>query len=133
MNRQQRKAQDKARLKAASKLFAQKVTPFVELDLETAEVVPKGMTKAYRNNRYTVMVYEDSKTTKGPATCVLIQKLDNSVFHNHWGEIQSIKNAIFGPETVAVEYYPAESQLIDDKNIYWIWIYPEGVLPVPCS
>lgn len=133
MNRQQKRLKDRERLKAASKLFAQKVTAFVELDLKTAKSVPTGMTKAYRNNRYTVMVYEDSKTTAGTATLVMIQKLDNSVFSNHWAEIQKIKNDIFGTETVAVEYYPAESQVIDDQNIYWIWIYPEGVLPVPCS
>ena len=32
-------------------------------------------------------------------------------------------------ETTAVEYYPAQSELIDDHNIYWLWIFPNDVLP----
>jgi len=35
------------------------------------------------------------------------------------------------PETTAVEYYPAKSELVDEANIYWLWIFPEGVLPIP--
>jgi hypothetical protein len=62
---------------------------------------------------------------------VLIQKIDNTPSLNHWSEIQKIKNELFGEETTAVEYYPAQSELIDNHNIYWIWIYPAGILPIP--
>lgn len=87
------------------------------------------MTRAYRNNRYTVMIFDNQKTTKGPATQVLIQQLDDCPIAGHWREIQNIKNEIFGPETVGIEYYPAESNLLDTHNIYWLWIFPPDVIP----
>ena len=103
---------------------------FTEIDLKTAPFIPKGMTKAYSNLKYVVMVYENAKTTHGLATKVLIRNFYETPIVNHWSEIQKIKNEIFGKETVAVEYYPAESELINEKNIYWIWIYPKNVLPI---
>lgn len=77
------------------------------------------------------MVYENHPVSSGLATCALIQKHDDTPIVRHWSEIQKIKNEIFGEATTAVEYYPAQSELIDDHNIYWIWIFPEGALPIP--
>lgn len=122
---------DRQRKKLARKEFQKPVTKFEQIDLTKSEFVPKGMTRAYRNTRYTVMVYDNHHTTKGFATRVMIQKHDNTIIMYHWSELQKIKNEIFGPETTAVEYYPAQSRLIDDHNIYWLWIFPEGVLPIP--
>lgn len=104
---------------------------FITIDLSTAKAVPPGMTRAFRNNRFTVMIYDRSLTTKGVATRVMIQSHYNEPIQRHWSTIQKIKNDIFGEETTAVEYYPAKSKLIDDHNIYWIWIFPEDVLPIP--
>lgn len=77
------------------------------------------------------MVYDGAKTTHGSATQILIQNHFDEPIKNHWSEIQRIKNEIFGSETVAIEYFPAESELINQHNIYWIFIYPEGILPKP--
>lgn len=115
----------------AKKEFKKPVTNFEQIDLSTASFIPKGMTRAYKNTRYTVMVYDNSPTSKGDAIRVMIQKHNDTPILNHWSEIQKIKNEIFGEEVVAIEYYPAESQLIDDFNIYWIWIYPQDILPIP--
>jgi hypothetical protein len=87
------------------------------------------MTRAYRNNRFTVMVYDNCPTTNGPAIQVLIQNHTNTPIVNHWREIQRIKNEIFGAEVMAIEYFPAQSELVDTHNIYWIFIFPEGVIP----
>lgn len=122
---------ERKRKLAAAKEFKKPVTKFQKLDLEKAEFVPKGMTRAYRNSRFTVMVFDNSPTTKGTAIRVMIQKHDNTPFLKHWSEMQNIKNEIFGEETTAVEYYPAKSQLIDDYNIYWFWIFAEGIIPIP--
>jgi len=119
------------RKKAAAKEFKKPVTKFEQLDLSVAPFVPQGMTRAYRNTRFTVMVYDNSRTSTGTATKVMIQKHDNTPIIGHWAQIQSIKNEIFGEETTAIEYYPAKSQLIDDFNIYWFWIFPNGDLPIP--
>jgi len=115
---------------AAQNEFKKPVTAFEQCDLSIMSRIPTGMTKAFRNTRFTVMVYENVRMTTGTATRVMIQKHDDSVFPNHWAEIQKIKNEIFGPETMAIEFFPAESELIDDHNIYWIWIYPPGVIPI---
>ena len=115
----------------AKKEFSKPRTPFREIDLMTAPAgsIPRGMTRAFRDNRYTVMIYDDTPTTHGPATKVLIQKHDNSVFPDHWKELQRIKNEIFGRNVYAIEYFPAEGDKIDDFNIYWLWIFPDDVLP----
>lgn len=122
---------ERERIKLANKEMKKPVTKFKEIDLSLSPYVPKGMTRAFRNTRYTVMIYDNAETTHGPAINILVQRLNNTPIPDHWKELQKIKNEIFGPETTAVEYYPAESQLIDDKNIYWLWIFPEGVLPIP--
>lgn len=124
MNRAERK-------QAARQEFKKPVTLFTQIDLSVAPFVPKGMTRAFRNTRFTVMVYDNSPTTAGEATRVMVQAHDNKPISNHWKELQKVKNEIFGEETIAVEYYPAQSDLIDDFNIYWLWIYPAGKLPVP--
>lgn len=116
---------------AAQKELQKEVTKFQQIDLKKAKSVPKGMTSAYRNTRYVVMVYENIATTKGFATRIMVQKHDDKPITNHWSEMQKIKNEIFGEETTAVEYYPAKSNLIDDHNIYWMWIFPSGELPIP--
>lgn len=106
-------------------------TPFVPvLRSESPMSWPVWMTRCYRNNRYMVMIDDFKLTTHGGAVCAMVQAIDAMPIPNHWAEMQRIKNEIFGPETVAVEYYPAESKLINDHNIYWLWIFPDGILPV---
>lgn len=127
---------EKARRKEAQRV-ARKGSPVfrpIDLDFERTQeprklFIPDWLTRAYQNNLYTVMVNDNAMTSSGKATRVMIQKHDNTPFINHWATIQKIKNEIFGEETVAIEYYPKQSQLIDHKNIYWIWIFPEGIIP----
>lgn len=117
----------------AQRLMQQSETKFEQVHLYgmRKDIIPTGMTRAFRNNRYTVMIYDGSMTTAGNATKVLIQNHFDEPIKNHWSEIQRIKNEVFGSEVTAIEYYPAESQLINQHNIYWIWIFPQGVLPMP--
>jgi hypothetical protein len=119
------------RRRVAQKLFKMPETKFEQIDLSTAKFIPKGMTRAFRNTRYVVMIYDNSPTSKGEAIRVMVQKHDDSPILNHWSELQRIKDEIFGEEITAIEYYPAKSQLINDHNIYWFWIFSEGVVPIP--
>lgn len=123
----------KDRRSAAKAAFAKPPGKFEPCDLEQVSRIPPGMTRAFRNNRYTVMIFDNTRTTHGPAMRALIQRHDNQPIPGHWRELQNIKNEIFGPEEVAVEYYPAESKLLDTHNIYWLWIFPPGVLPLSQS
>lgn len=116
---------------AAQKSLKKDSNKFELCDLSTASYVPNWMTRAYRNNLYTVMINDNCKTTHGTCIRAMIQKHTDTPFINHWATIQQIKNEIFGKETIAVEYYPKESDLINDHNIYWIFIYPDGLLPKP--
>ena len=120
---------NKQRNDAAQKLFKKPAGKLELCDLTTASFVPKGMSRAFRNNRYTVMIYDNTLTTKGFATKALIQKHDNTPIVNHWSELQAIKNEIFGHEVTAVEYYPKETKLINTHNIYWLWVFPNGIIP----
>lgn len=104
---------------------------FRAIDLGIASYIPPGMTRAFRNNRFTVMIYDNTPTTHGPATRVMVQNHYDKPIEGHWRELQKIKNEVFGPEVVAIEYYPRESDLINSHNIYWLWIFPEGILPIP--
>lgn len=103
---------------------------FVQIDLASGPFYG-WMTRAYRNNKYTVMIMDDCPTTHGPAIRAMVQKHDDTPFINHWATMQRIKNEIFGIETTAIEYYPAQSELVDQHNIYWMWIFPEGIIPKP--
>ncbi len=120
----------KQRAKAAFKEQKRPVTKFEQVDLSGLRI-PEGMTRAFRNTRYTVMVYDNEPVTTGTAIRVMVQKHDDTTILRHWSEMQKIKNEIFGEETTAVEYYPAQSKLVDRHNIYWMWIFPDGALPLP--
>jgi len=123
---------DRRKRKAATKKRFKKPAGKLEpVDLKDYGYYPSWMTRAYVNNRYTVTIQDEAEMTNGiTAISAMIQRLDNLPFINHWREIQNIKNEIFGHETTAIEYYPAESELIDDENIYWIFILPKDALPI---
>lgn len=44
-----------------------------------------------------------------------------------WAEIQKIKNQLLGPEAFAFEVYPRESELVDDFNVYHLWVPPQDM------
>lgn len=127
MNRKNRRASERN----GAKLMQGAKTKFEKIDFENMERVPEGVNEIYRNNYYFLFVWYNIPTTKGEATKVLIRANDHKPIKNHWREIQNIKNEIFGKEKIAIEYYPPESDLVDMANIYWIWIFPDGVLPTP--
>ncbi|MCW3111313.1 MAG: hypothetical protein JWQ09_5819 [Segetibacter sp.] len=120
----------KQRSDLAAKLFKKPAGELKPCDLSVASFIPKGMTRAFKNNRFVVMVYDNVLIDNGKlATKALIQRLDNTPIPNHWKEIQSIKNEIFGEEVTGIEYYPKQSKLMDTHNIYWLWIFPDGTIP----
>lgn len=121
----------KDRIKHSRALYKQPETKLVPTDLNLMTRILPGMTRAWANNRFVVMIFDDAPTSHGPAIRVMVQAANALPIPNHWKTMQGIKNEVFGPETAAVEYYPAQSELLDTHNIYWMWIYPKGVLPIP--
>lgn len=120
---------NKARKSKAKRLFKKPAGKFQPINLDDFNT-PLWMTRAYKNNRYCVMIDDSAKMTHGvTAIKVMVQRHDDKPIPKHWREMQNIKNELFGPEIVAIEFYPAESKLLDDHNIYWLWILPEKFLP----
>lgn len=91
---------------------------------------PSWTSRIYKNNRFTVMIADNARTTAGQAMLAYIvpHNAGRDVF---WKDLQRIKNEIFGPEVLGVQYFPKESKLIDEVNVYWLFVYPQGVLPEP--
>ncbi len=120
-----------ARKSAARKRMKKPVGKWIESNLNELSAIPYGMTGAFQNNRYCVTVYENTKMSEGvTATRLMIQKWDDTPINNHWRELQKIKNELFGEDVTAIEYYPSSKQLIDDHNIYWLFILNIENLPV---
>ena len=120
----------RTRLREARRLKKKGRGQWVEINLSEIDH-PKWMTRCYRNNYYTVMIQDDTPTTHGAAIKAMVQSHDDLPINRHWAEMQRIKNELFGAEKTGIEYYPPESRLEDIHNIYWLWIFPDGVLPSP--
>jgi hypothetical protein len=44
-----------------------------------------------------------------------------------WGELQRIKDGLFGRESLAVNVHPRHSQLVDGADASHLWILPAGM------
>lgn len=123
-------ARSKAQKSAARKLLKKPRGRWIPIDLSEG-LHPEWLTRAFSNNRYVVMINDNAKMTGGiTAIKAMIRRHDEKPIPNHWAEMQAIKNKIFGPEAVGIEFYPAVSNLVDVANIYWLWILPEDSLPL---
>lgn len=48
-----------------------------------------------------------------------------------WAEKQRIKNEIFGENRIAIEIFPTIDDLVDEANMYHLWVLPDGMrLPI---
>lgn len=119
---------------AARLVAGEEMTPFerVELDIPSVEEVMKSSgwdqktaqehvtwmkgQAVYANNLYQVNV----EFIPGGRAHLIIRRLDKQAVHS-WQHFQQIKNEILGPECEAVELYPKESNLIDEKHHYHLW------------
>ena len=77
---------------------------------------------------------------KNDVFCVLVRTLQNGVRHlavtslsgirPSWHEMQRIKNELCGEDATAVEVYPPASQVIDEADMFHIWVL---TAPLPFS
>lgn len=79
------------------------------------------MDRAFSNDKYAVLV-RTVKTEWGLVEHAAIRNTGSTDIP--WREKQRIKNELFGPERIAVEVFPAESDLVDVANMYHIWVLP---------
>lgn len=44
-----------------------------------------------------------------------------------WAEKQRIKNELFGEDRTAIEVFPTSTDLVDEANMYHLWILPKNM------
>lgn len=128
MNRSERRESAKAfnnflrqeAKRVVTQATSKKWTPWEEC---IADDMP--FTRAVKNNHYVVMFMHSTPSRFGDVQRILIRDNLERPIHN-WQDFQRIKDELFGKESVAIEFYPKRSELIDDANIYHLWVLPEG-------
>jgi hypothetical protein len=112
------------------------MTPFeIQNLLERIDLPPRvelapnevWSTIVYVNNRYSVQL-SLVDTDLGRVAHLWIRHHTGEM--PPWRDLQWIKNAIAGPERVAVEVFPPQRDLVDEANMAHLWVYPEDyVMP----
>ncbi len=115
----------KEQMRNAKKLLKKPAGELLPVDLQGRNT-PHWMTRAFRNNRYTVMIDDNAHVMGCMAIKAMVQRHDDKPIPGHWRKMQNIKNELFGSEATAIEFYPPESTLVDKHNVYWMWVLPPG-------
>lgn len=129
LTRAERRQMERAKEKRVSKLMAggynewKDVTdePHTQAVLARADYSELPF-KIWMNGMFVVQAFNTPNAWG--AIRVMIRWNDCRPDHD-WSLFQRIKNELFGPERVALEVFPAESNKQDVANIYWFWVLPE--------
>jgi hypothetical protein len=130
LTRSERRQMERAKEKHVAKLMSGGFTPFKDItnDEHTQEILAKSNIRpdqVFTNGLFVVQVFDFPCDWPGVKR-VMIRWNDARPDHD-WAMFQKIKNELFGPERVALEVYPAESNKQDVANIYWLFVLPEGM------
>lgn len=82
------------------------------------------LNKTFTDGEYAVMS-RTIQTEWGLMDHVCIRNKDNTDIS--WLHKQTIKNELYGEERTAIEVFPAVSDLVDEANMYHLWILPKGM------
>lgn len=82
--------------------------------------------RAWINDKYCVMA-RTIQTPWGQVDHACIRNTSSTDIP--WKEKQKIKNELWGKEYTAVEVFPTENELVDDANMYHLWIFKDYKLP----
>ena len=78
---------------------------------------------AYVNLVLSVQVSTEPSTL-GEITHLWIRRHDRKPLI--WRDMQRIKNELVGEHRAGVEVYPAQKDVVDDADIYHLWVLPQG-------
>lgn len=128
LSRSERRAMERAKEKHIARLMSGGYGPWRDItdDPQTKEIISSvgyKPLKIWHNGMFLVQAF-DTPNAWG-AIRLMIRWSDARPDHD-WGLFQKIKNDLFGPERVALEVYPAESNKQDVANMYWLWVLPEN-------
>jgi len=118
MNRQQRRLSDSFHRKAVTKAIGN--SEWTTFEDRTSEALPKftpgTLIGFFVNNIFSVQVFSvDGKKVAG------IRRNDQGTMIS-WETKQRIKNEVLGKDVSAIEVFPKHEELIDQANMYWLWI-----------
>lgn len=118
MNRQERRAAESEGRRLTKKGWS----PWEAMTLPDPEKYPtlRNVFEVWKNNCYIVQVALE-KTEWGAVRRLMIRRNDGEPTRS-WADMQRIKNDLCGPEEVGLEVFPRESELVDDANIYHLWV-----------
>lgn len=85
-------------------------------------------TEVRKNSVFSVLVRDIVGTDGGTYTHLAISSLSGT--RPTWWEAQRIKNELAGDDAVAVEVYPPQAEVVDDADMFHLWVLPR---PFPCS
>lgn len=91
---------------------------------------PPDLITAYLNAIYSVQVYGMACTDgvlAGNSVVHLIIRRHDGGTDVPWQHKQRIKNELVGSERVAFEVFPPADVLVDQCNLYHLWVLPAGV------
>lgn len=123
MNRRERRAR-----RAAIKKEHRRRTEWADLP------VPQGfrdqypgcaeIRRFYANGTHSVQLYQ-IETEWGPVEHLIVRRHDERP-ERSWSTMQRIKNEICGRELTAIEVYPPDGAVVDQANLYHLWVLPQG-------
>lgn len=104
-----------------------KADPEAVADLARALPANLNVESVYQNGLYVILIYFPRPNPWGPGnvTHIAIRNREGSTARP-WSDYQRIKTELFGPERLALELYPPASQLLDEANLYHLWIFDDG-------
>lgn len=76
--------------------------------------------RVWKNNKFVVQEFWDRNFIGHRCTKAMIRRCDSQPIYS-WYDLQRLKNEIFGEETMAIQAFPPQGDLVDDANIYWLW------------
>ena len=73
------------------------------------------------NNRFSVQCYRGERQLGHRVTRAMIRRNDAEPIYS-WSDLQRLKNEIFGESARAFQMFPAQDELVDVANMYWLWV-----------
>jgi hypothetical protein len=116
----------------AAQVFHRTATkqPFAPLELQPdaqrrAAAYPacRAIVAFWQNNRISVQHYR-VQSAWGEIEHLIVRRNDEEPIHD-WHVLYRVVREIF-PGRTAIEVYPPDEELIDQANIYHLWVLPEG-------
>lgn len=82
------------------------------------------MDMCWRYNREYIVMARRIQTEWGEVIHACFRNRDNTDIP--WAKKQWIKNSLFGDNVTAIEVFPKKDRLIDEANMYHLWVFEKG-------